>query len=381
VTRFTCGHCVFDGETAGEIQRFFCFEIVNKAYEGKTQMIKVGIVGASGYGGGELMRWLALHPSAEVVAATSKTYAGQPVEKAFGSMAKSDLVLSEDDLGAVSDCDIVFLAGADGASMCMAEPLLESGCRVIDLGASFRFNHCAEYTAWYGEEHQAAHLLEQSVYGLPELHRSALKNARLVGNPGCYVTATLLALAPVVEGNLIQPDSIVVSGISGVSGAGRSKFGLDYHFSEMNENAWAYKAGGTHRHTGEIEQELSHLHGDKLTISFTPHIVPMTRGVLATCVAKLADGVTEDQVSSAFAEFYEDEPFVFLSNGLPATKHTLGSNMCHIGFTFDKRTNRVTIVSAIDNLGKGMAGQAIQNMNLMFGLDETTGLRSFALWP
>jgi len=342
-------------------------------------MIKVGIMGASGYGGGELLRWLQLHPEAEVLAATSKTYAGQPVSHAFGGLVPLPLVFAEDDIGAVQGCDVVFLAGGDSASMCLAEPLLEAGCKVIDLGASFRFTSASEYEQWYGEPHRSPHL--KGVYGLPELHRTEITDAKLIGNPGCYATAALLALAPCVKGGLVKNDSIVIDGISGVSGAGRSKFGLDYHFAEMNENAWAYRIAGTHRHTGEIEQELSSLASAAIRVSFTPHIVPMTRGVLVTCYATLAAAMTTQDVLQIYQGFYNHEFFIHVSEALPRTKHTCGSNMCNIGLGVDERTNRVTVLAALDNLGKGMAGQAIQNMNIMIGLDETTGLKAVPLWP
>lgn len=327
------------------------------------------------------MRWLAGHPSAEVAVATSKTYAGQKVGKAFPGLASSDLVLADDDLGAVSDCDVVFLAGGDSGSMCMAGPLLEAGAKVIDLGASFRFEDPEEFTHWYGEPHKAPDLNSKAVYGLPELHREKIKGASLVGNPGCFTTAAILALAPAVKNGIIENDTIIVDGISGVSGAGRSKFGLDYHFAEMNENSWAYKIAGTHRHTGEIEQELSKLAGETITLSFTPHVVPMTRGVLVTAYAKLKPTTTRDMLIDAFESFYANEPFVHFSEDLPSTKAVYGSNRCHIGLRFDKRTGRITIISAIDNLGKGMAGQAVQNMNLMCGFAETDGLKAVALWP
>jgi len=332
-------------------------------------MIKVGIMGASGYGGGELLRWVHAHPDAEVVAATSKTYAGQPVSQAFGGMIKIPLTLADDDISAMEGCDVVFLAGGDHTSMCLAEPLLELGCKVIDLGASFRFSSAKDYETWYGEAHRAPQL--KAVYGLPELYRAKIANAHLIGNPGCYATAAILALAPVV--GLLSSEPVVINGISGVSGAGRSKFGLDYHFSEMNENVWAYKVGGTHRHTGEIEDHLS---GKR--VCFTPHIVPMTRGVLVTCSCTLSSDAID--VLKAY-EVYANEPFVHVVSDPPRTKHALCSNACHIALAIDARTNMLTIITAIDNLGKGMAGQAIQNMNLMFGLPETTGLEGVPLWP
>ena len=204
--------------------------------------------------------------------------------------------------------------------------------------------------------------------------------AQVVGNPGCYTTTSILALAPLVAGG-IDNGSIVIDGKSGVSGAGRSKFGLDYHFSEANESVTAYKAGGTHRPTGEIEQELSLLAGSAITVSFTPHLIPMIRGILASCYAALAEPASWEDLLERYRVFYRDAPFVAVVDGLPATKHTLGSNMCHIGLVVDDRTRRVTVFAATDNLGKGMAGQAIQNMNLMCGLEEDGGARVPGMWP
>ena len=346
-------------------------------------MLKVGIVGASGYGGGELLRWLIWHPAARVAAATSNTYAGKPVYASFAGLAGiSDLVFSPDSgVEQVAECDVVFLARDNGVAMGLAPELLAAGCKVIDLSADFRFRDSADYHAWYGAAHKSPDLAESAVYGLPVLHREEIKSASVVGNPGCYTTTSLLALAPLVEGKLVDHSTIVIDGKSGVSGAGRSKFGLDYHFPEANESVSAYKIAGTHRHTGEVEQELSALAGEKVVVSFTPHLIPMTRGILCTSYATLAESHTADELRSRFREFYRNAPFVQVEDGLPASKHVLGTNMCHIGIAVDSRTNRVTVVSVTDNLGKGMAGQAIQNMNLMFGLDETAGIMTPGLWP
>ena len=346
-------------------------------------MMTVGIVGASGYGGGELLRWLAFHPSARVAVATSNTYAGQPVSASFpGLSGVVDLKFAADSgIADVSRCDVVFLARDNGVAMGLAPELVESGCKVIDLSADFRFRDAADYQTWYKTAHKSPELARSAVYGLPELHKREIQNATVVGNPGCYTTTSILALAPLVAGRLVDVESIIIDGKSGVSGAGRSKFGLDYHFSEANESVSAYKIAGTHRHTGEIEQELGLLAGDKFTVSFTPHLIPMTRGILCTCYARLAESATADDLRARFREFYRDAPFVQIVDGLPASKHVTATNMCHIGIAVDNRTNRVTVVSVTDNLGKGMVGQAIQNMNLMFGLDETEGLRMPGMWP
>jgi N-acetyl-gamma-glutamyl-phosphate reductase len=281
----------------------------------------------------------------------------------------------------VRGCEVAFLARDNGVAMEIAGRLLDAGCKVIDLSADFRFRDPADYSNWYQSEHKSPNLTRTAVYGLPELHKDEIRSTNLVGNPGCYTTTSILALAPLAAGRMIDTTSIVIDGKSGVSGAGRSKFGLDYHFAEANESVTAYKAGGTHRHTGEIEQELSILAGSPVTVSFTPHLIPMTRGILASCYANLTRSISADELRQQFREFYRDAPFVVVTDGLPATKHTLGSNMCHIGLAVDARTNRVSVFAATDNLGKGMAGQAIQNMNIMFGLDETAGLKLPGMWP
>jgi N-acetyl-gamma-glutamyl-phosphate reductase len=346
-------------------------------------MIDVAIVGASGYGGGELLRWLSVHPEAKIKIATSNTYADKPVSASFPGLAgRLDLTFTgENDPAELGKCDVVFLARDNGVAMKVAPALLEAGAKVIDLSADFRFRNPADHHVWYNMEHCSPTLCGTAVYGLPELHKAGISRATLVGNPGCFTTSSILALAPLVSNNLIDSSSIIVDGKSGVSGAGRSKFGLDYHFSEANESVSAYKVAGTHRHTGEIEQELSLLAGRDVRVSFTPHLVPMTRGILATCYGNLATEISQSEILSAYREFYSGAPFVHITDGLPATKHTVGSNMCHIGLAIDKRTNRVTVVSCIDNLGKGMVGQAIQNMNLMFGFKETAGLQMPAMWP
>src|SRR5687768_456100 len=339
--------------------------------------VSVGIVGASGYGGGELLRWLSFHPHARVEVATSNTYAGQPVSASFPGLAGVvDLNFAPDSgIGDVSKCLAVFLARDNGVAMGLAPELVEAGCRVIDLSADFRFRDAVDYQTWYQTAHKSPELTRSAAYGLPELHKEEILTASVVGNPGCYTTTSILALAPLVAGKLIDHTTIVIDGKSGVSGAGRSKFGLDYHFSEANESVSAYKIAGTHRHTGEIEQELGLVAGEKVTVSFTPHLIPMTRGILCTSYAKLTESVSADELRNRFREFYREAPFVQVVDGLPASKHTLGTNMCFIGIAVDSRTNRVTVVSATDNLGKGMVGQAIQNMNLMFGFEETAGLK------
>jgi N-acetyl-gamma-glutamyl-phosphate reductase len=345
--------------------------------------VEVAIIGASGYGGGELLRWLSWHPHARVKLATSNTFGGMPVSAAFPGLSKQiDLNFAPDASNEeIAGCEVIFLARDNGVAMGTAGALLEAGCKVIDLSADFRFRNATDYETWYKTAHISPDLTANAVYGLSELHKQEIKNARLVGNPGCYTTTSILALAPLVAHQLIDPATIIIDGKSGISGAGRSKFGLDYHFAEANESVSAYKVAGTHRHTGEIEQELSQLAGHQITVSFTPHLVPMTRGILASCYANLANIISVDELKSVYRDFYQDAPFVAVVERLPATKHTLGTNMCHIGMAVDNRTNRVSVFSATDNLGKGMVGQAIQNMNLMCGFEETAGLTAPGMWP
>ena len=350
-------------------------------------MFTAGIAGASGYGGGELLRLLAQHPGVETRVALSETYVGQPISAAFSGLSGQHpgLRFSGNESGAeLEGCDVVFLAQENGKAMRMAPRLLEAGCKVVDLSADFRFRDPVVYETWY-TPHLAPDWNSRAVYGLPEWNREKIKGASLVGNPGCYATAAILALAPLFSRKWIEPNSVIVDGKSGVSGAGRAKFGPDTHFSEINESVSAYKIAGTHRHTPEIEAALNEAGGtDDFRLTFTPHLIPMTRGILATSYANLTRSATTEGILALYREFYADAPFVFVLDAgeTPATKHTLGSNRCHIGLAADARTNRVTVISALDNLVKGAAGQAIQNMNLMLGLDETAGLTAAGgIWP
>ncbi len=344
---------------------------------------KVGIVGVSGYGGGELARLLVGHPSVELVYVTSETYAGQPLGAALPGIAPGVNLLCEsfDPAACAAQCEFVFLAGEAGLAMRSAPLLLEAGRKIVDLSADFRLEDPEVYKQWYKQPHTAPHLLDEAVYGLPEINRIAIETARLVANPGCHVTAAVLALAPLLGTGMIAPETIIIDSLSGVSGAGRSKFGLDYHFAEVNESLRPYGVGGFHRHIPEIEQALSVLAESPVTVTFTPHLVPITRGILATVYASTEE--TEADLRTAFEEAYEGEPFVSLlaAGQFPATKHVCGTNFCHLGLALDARTGRVIIVSAIDNLVKGAAGQAIQNMNLMCGFPETAGLTGSAVWP
>ncbi len=336
---------------------------------------RIGIVGASGYTGAELLRLASGHPSLEVSVATSREFAGRPIAEVYPNLS-TRLAFSELDVGILEDLDLVFLALPHGASMELGARLQKAGTACIDLSADFRLHDPAAYPEWFGSQHTAPETLTEWAYGLPELHRASVAQARAVANPGCYPTAALLALAPLAAGRLIDPSSIVVSAASGVSGAGRG-VNAGVHFSHVDANFKAYGLPA-HKHTPEIEQELSALTGAPVTITFVPHLVPMPRGLLATCVATLEGN--GDPVAAA-RDFYGAEPFVRVGDTLPETKHVHGSNRALLSYRVDPRAGRVIAIAAIDNLGKGAAGQAIQNANIVLGLAETDGLLSDGVYP
>lgn len=342
----------------------------------------ISIVGATGYVGAELLRLLAAHPDVEIGYITSESQAGETIDSIYPHFTrfygKKLARLSElDEVAAASDA--VFAALPHGHAMTAGKTITARGARLIDLGADYRFRDPAVYEKWYKLPH--VHPDAAAVYGLTELNRAGIKEAAIVGNPGCYTTASILALAPLVKHALIEPDSIIVDAKSGVSGAGRS-LNLTSHFSEAGENVKAYNIGG-HRHTPEIEQALGELAGREITLSFTPHLVPMTRGILSTCYGRLRRGVSPETVDQAYQDAYGGEYFIRLRGrgGYPNTKDTRGSNFCDIGWHIDTRCGRVIAVAAIDNLIKGAAGQAVQNLNVMFGLAETAGLTQVPLYP
>jgi len=351
--------------------------------KGEPRARRVAVAGASGYTGVELLRFLVQHPAARVVALTAEAHANQAISQVFpnlkGFVDLTCLPLNPTALAA--EAEFVFLALPHKASMAVGAELIERGVRVLDLSADFRLKDPAAYSKWYGFEHTAPALLSTAVYGLPELHREEIASARLVAVPGCYPTSAILGLSPLVATGLIDPETIVIDSISGVSGAGR-KPELPTHFSEANESLKAYGVA-KHRHTPEIEQELSGAAGRPVTVTFTPHLAPLTRGILTTITARLTGPQTTADLVAAYREFYRGRPFVrVLEEGrLPETKHVLHSNLCDIGVVSDPRTGRAIVVSAIDNLAKGASGQAVQCFNLMAGLDERAGLWIPGLFP
>ncbi len=341
-------------------------------------MIPVAIVGANGYSGEELCAILARHPSAVVRAVASRQHAGKKVGSVLPRLASrgafSDLIFSEPTMPALleSGAEYFFLALPHGLAAEFAAPLFEAGRRVIDLSADFRLRDEATYREFYGEVHGAGHLFAEAVYGLPEVYRDSIRKARLVASAGCYPTSILLPLIPLLKAGLIDPADIAVSSASGVSGAGR-KAETSLLYGECNESLRAYGIP-KHRHLSEIEQELSLAAGRTVVISFVPHLAPMTRGIHTTIFTRPAPGIAMERILPTLQEAYAKEPFVRVSEALPDTKHVSGTNFCDISARVDPRAGRILLTSAIDNLVKGAAGQAVQNFHLMAGLDEAEGL-------
>lgn len=346
-------------------------------------MLKVAVVGASGYTGVELIRILHNHPEVAVTTVTSEQSAGKKISEVFPSLRdRYDLQLEALDPEKIAaKADIVFTALPHKAAMAVVPTFLEKGCKVIDLSADYRLHDAAEYAAWY-EPHLNPELLIHAVYGLPELRREEIAGADLVANPGCYPTSVILGLMPLLKEGLIDTGSIIADSKSGVSGAGRGAK-VDNLYCEVNEGFKAYGVGGVHRHIPEIEQELSLLAGKGVVISFTPHLVPMDRGILSTVYAMPKSGVTAAQLQSLYEEQYDGEAFVRVlpQGNFPSTGYVRGSNFCDIGLTVDSRTGRIIIVSALDNLVKGAAGQAVQNMNIVCDFPETMGLELIPFYP
>ena len=343
-------------------------------------MVKVGIVGGTGYTGVELLRLLAGHRGARVEVITSRAEAGKRVSELFPSLrGHYDLVFSDPADAVFEGCDLVFFATPNGIAMAMARQLLEAGVRLIDLAADFRIKDLDEWQRWYGMQHASPELVAEAIYGLPEINRDAIAGARLVANPGCYPTAAQLALLPLVEHGLARLDDVIVDAKSGVTGAGR-KANVGTLLAEASESMKAYAVPG-HRHLPEIRQGLELAAGASVGLTFVPHLTPMIRGIHATCYAAVADRGVDLQ--SLYEERYRDEPFVDVlgPGGHPETRSVKGVNHCRIAVYRPQQGERVVVLSVIDNLVKGAAGQALQNMNIMMGLDEREGLAGVALSP
>jgi len=339
--------------------------------------LKVGIINVTGYAGVELARLLYKHPRVELSSITGRSAAGQKLGDVFPHLAEIDMTITAE----LDEVDLAFSAMPHKSSAEVIIPLIERGIRVVDISADFRLKDAGEYPKWYDFTHPAPKLLHKSVYGLPEIHRVEIAGAKLVANPGCYPTGALLALAPAVKAGLIHPD-IIIDSKSGVSGAGRT-LNLSTHYTEAVDNVRAYSVPG-HRHLPEIEQELGALTGLTPSVTFIPHLVPMSRGILSSCYATLKEdklGKKEGKLADTYRDYYKGEPFVRVVDKPPETKQTWGSNLCLVYPTVDARNGRLIVISCIDNLVKGAAGQAIQNMNIMLGFSETEGLEALPVYP
>jgi N-acetyl-gamma-glutamyl-phosphate reductase len=354
----------------------------------RNTMLTVGVIGATGYAGAELMRLLSRHPNVQKIVAGSHSYVNKSYASVYPNFAKVfEYPCHEADIATfAATCDVVFVSLPHGiASQQISEATLAQ-CVIIDLGADFRLHDSSVYEEWYKTPHGNPRLLQKAVYGLSELYRTDVAGARLIANPGCYTTCSILAAHPLLAEKLVKPDSLIIDAKSGVSGAGRSEK-LGSLFCESNESIKAYGVA-SHRHTPEIEQQLSITHSQGLSdtgivVSFTPHLVPMNRGILATVYATLRPHITKEDIVDAFNDAYAHEKFIrVLPYGtFPETRWVKGSNYCDIGFTIDSRTQRVVVCGAIDNLVKGAAGQAVQNMNIVFGLEEQSGLDEVPAFP
>ena len=346
-------------------------------------MIKVGIIGATGYAGSELVRILLGHKDVEIKWYGSRSY----IDKKYASIYQNffqlvDATCMDDNMEALADqVDVIFTATPQGLCASLVNEEILSKVKIIDLSADFRIKDVKVYEEWYKLEHKSPQFIEEAVYGLCEINREDVKKARLVANPGCYTTCSILTCYPLVKEGIIDPNTIIVDAKSGTSGAGRGAK-VDNLFCEVNENMKAYGVA-THRHTPEIEEQLGYACGEKITINFTPHLVPMNRGILATAYASLKKDVTYEEVKAIYDKYYADEKFVRVleKDVCPQTKWVEGSNYVDVNFKIDPRTNRIIMMGAIDNLIKGAAGQAVQNMNLMFGLKESEGLELVPMFP
>lgn len=346
-------------------------------------MIKAGIIGATGYAGGELVRILSGHPDVEIVWYGSRSYIDQKYADVYRNMFRIvDAACMDDNMEELAEeADVIFTATPQGFCASVISEEILSGTRIVDLSADFRIKDVKTYEKWYGIEHKSPQFIEEAVYGLCEVNREDVKSARLVANPGCYTTCSILTAYPLSKEGLIDMNTLIVDAKSGTSGAGRGAK-VPNLFCEVNENMKAYGVT-THRHTPEIEEQLSYASGEPVMINFTPHLVPMNRGILATEYASLKEKVTAEEVMAIYQKYYGNEYFIRLlgAGACPETKWVEGSNFVDIGFQIDERTNRIVMMGAIDNLVKGAAGQAVQNMNLMFGLPEQEGLKLVPLFP
>ena len=344
-------------------------------------MIKVGIIGATGYAGSELVSLITQHPKAELVTMTSQSYAGQEYKEVYSNYSHLDYVCEEEHIEEMAEkCDVIFLALPHGVASKKINADILSKTKIIDLGADFRIQDVDVYEKWY-TTHYSKDILPEAVYGLCEINRDKIKGKRIVANPGCYTSCSILSLYPLVKEGMIDLSSIIIDAKSGATGAGRG-LSLGNHYCELNESVKAYKVA-SHRHTPEIEEQLSIAAGQDIVLNFTPHLIPMDRGILATCYATLNKKYTYDDIRKAYEKHYGNEHFIRLTKEgvFPETKWVKGSNFVDIGFTVDERTNRVIVIGALDNLFKGAAGQAVQNMNIIMGIEETTGIDYVPIFP
>ncbi len=351
---------------------------------GESERLRVGIIGASGYGGVQLVRLLLDHPEVEIAYLGGHSSAGKTFADLYPHLGRRvKLLIEEIDVDEIaSRCKAVFLSLPNGLACQIAPQLIEKGCKVLDLSADYRFENLDTYTNWYNKERTDIDIAKTAVYGLPELNREEIRTANLVGCAGCYPTASLLALSPLLKQGLIVPETAIIDAKSGISGAGRNAK-TNLLFAEADNSVSAYGVAA-HRHTPEIEQTCSRLAGHDVMVQFTPHLMPMVRGILATVYANLRDpGLVREDLLTIYNAFYRSANFVnILPSGVyPQTKWTHGTNHCYIGIEVDSRTDRVIVMSAIDNLGKGQAGQAIQCLNLMMDWEETAGLEQLSFYP
>ncbi len=340
------------------------------------EKIRVGVMGATGYAGQQLTALLARHPGVDIAYLSSNTYAGKNFDQVYPqyrNLIGNKLISKHEAMERMDDVDLIYTALPSGAVFEVAEAAVRSDKRLIDLSADFRLEDSAAYEFWYKREHEAFGLMDQVAYGLPELGRERIKEARIIANPGCYCTAGILAVAPLLKhDDLIDPFSVIIDAKSGITGAGR-KAEISLLLAEAGDSVKAYNIA-SHRHTPEIEQELSKAYGDKLNITFTPHLMPMKRGILATCYINTRTFCSDDDIYEIYGRFYSNSDFVRVRRELVETRYVNYTNFCDISIKVDIRARRIIVTSALDNLIKGAAGQAVQNMNIMFGFDETAGL-------